>query len=216
MLLDLFTPLLPGVLTTVELTLAAACAALLIAFVAGLARLSRFRPIRILAGTYVEVFRGSSALVQLYVWYYILPLIGISLSPFPTAVIALGLNEGAYVAEIVRGAITSVDRGQIEAALALNMTRRTTFWRVVLPQALQLMIRPFGNALIDLLKATSLVSFISIMDLTATGQALITRTGNITGVYTLILLIYFALAVCFGSFVTRVIEPLVLRRLRAS
>ena len=132
--------------------------------------------------------------------YFALPLLGISLDAMTAGILVLGLNAGAYGSEVVRGAIKSVPREQVEAAIALNLSERQTLWRIVLPQAILTMIPPFGNLLIELLKGTALVSLITLSELTFRGQMLRTamlRSGEIFG---LILLLYFLLSliITFG------------------
>jgi polar amino acid transport system permease protein len=192
--LDLLPILMRGFSVTVQLTLTSAALALVIAIIAGLGRLSPLRPIRFLAGTYVEVFRGTSVLVQMFWFFFALPLFGITLTPFMAGVVALSLNIGAYGAEVVRGAILAVPKGQTEAAIALNMTPAQRMRRVVLPQALVLMMPPFGNLIIELLKATALVSLITIPDITFQGMSLRQTTGRTTEIFLLLLLLYFAIA----------------------
>ncbi len=191
---DLLPILLRGLDVTVRLTLTSAALAFVIAIVAGLGRLSPLAPVRFLAGAYVEVFRGTSVLVQMFWLFFALPLFGITLTPFAAGVCALALNIGAYGAEIVRGAVRSVPVGQIEAAVALNLTPAQRMRRVVLPQALLLMLPPFGNLLIELLKATALVSLITIPDITFQGVTLQQTTGRTTEIFLWLLILYFALA----------------------
>ncbi|GLK86112.1 ectoine/hydroxyectoine ABC transporter permease subunit EhuC [Ancylobacter defluvii] len=186
--------LVDGAMTTVAITLLTAPFAALFALIAGLARLSHVRTIAVAAVVYVELFRGTSLLVQLFFMFYVLPLIGIELSPWTTGVATLALNFGAYGSEIVRGALLAVPRGQIEAALALHMPPNRVLRRVLLPQALPAMLPPFGNQLIELVKATSLLSLITISDLTFVGNALAQTTGRVTTVYILLLAVYFGIA----------------------
>jgi len=129
--LDLLPLLARGLVVTLELTLAAAAVGAVAALAAGLARAAG-RPWRTLAAVYVETFRGTSALVQLFWAYFALPLVGVTLPAFPVAVLVLGLNTGAYGAEVVRGALRSVPRGQVEAATALGFRRRAVWTRIVL------------------------------------------------------------------------------------
>jgi polar amino acid transport system permease protein len=191
---DLLPILLRGLGITVQLTLTSAVLAFVIAILAGLGRLSPLRPIRFLAGAYVEVFRGTSVLVQMFWFFFALPLFGVTLTPFAAGVVALSLNIGAYGAEVVRGAILAVPKGQIEASIALNMTPALRMRRVVLPQALVLMMPPFGNLLIELLKATALVSLITIPDITFRGVTLQMTTGRTTEIFLWLLVLYFAIA----------------------
>lgn len=172
--------------------------AIVVSFVVGLARLSPWRLIRILVAVYVEVFRGTSAIVQVFYFFFVLPLVGIRLSPLTAGVLALGLNFGAYGSEIVRAAITNVDRGQREAAIALNMTPALTMRRIILPQALAAMLPSFGNLMIDLLKATSLLSLITLSELTFAGKVIVQGQGHVTEVYVLVLLIYFVISLALG------------------
>ncbi|HEX5477774.1 MAG TPA: amino acid ABC transporter permease, partial [Burkholderiales bacterium] len=143
-------PLLRGLGVTLEITAAAAALAILIALAAGLARLSRSRWLRWPASVYVEVFRGTSALVQLFWFYFVLPFFGVELSAFAAGTLVLALNTGAYGSEVVRGAVQAVPRGQREAAAALNLGRLQALRRVILPQALPAMLPPAGNLAIEL------------------------------------------------------------------
>jgi polar amino acid transport system permease protein len=186
--------LLRGALVTIEVTAAASVLALAVALVAGTARLSRFWLVRTLAGLYIEFFRGTSALVQLFVAFFVLPYAGITLTPFQAGVLAIGLNCGSYTAEIVRAGVQAVPKGQLEAAAALDMPRWARFRRVVAPNAIIIILRPVGNQLIDLLKLTSLVSLVTLNDLTQRGQELRTATGQTAEVYVLLLVFYFLLA----------------------
>ncbi len=127
-------------------------------------------------------------------FYFVFPFFGISLSPFLAGVLVLGLNIGAYGAEVVRGAILSVPRGQIEAAIAINMSPSLRMRRVILPQAFLLMLPPFGNLLIELLKSTALVSLITLSDLTFQGMVLRNSLGRTTEIFIWLLILYFAMA----------------------
>ncbi|MEX2502330.1 MAG: ectoine/hydroxyectoine ABC transporter permease subunit EhuC [Trueperaceae bacterium] len=191
---DLLPLLLRGAGITIQLTLVSAAVALFMALLAGLGRLSPFRAVRFLAGTYVEVFRGTSVLVQLFWFYFALPLFGIRLDAFTAGVLALGLNVGAYGAETVRGSILSVPRGQIEAGIALNFSAAQRMRRIVLPLALVMMLPPFGNNLIELLKATALVSLITIPEMTFEGYSLQMTTGRTNEIFMWLLVLYFAIA----------------------
>jgi polar amino acid transport system permease protein len=154
-----------GAWVTTQQAVLASLMAVAIATVMGLMRLSPFLPVRVLSTVYIEIFRGTSLLVQLYWIFFVLPLFGLPLEKFTAGFVAVGMNLGAYGAEIVRGAIQSVPRGQYEAALALNMTPLTRMRRIIFPQAIVLMLPPWGNLLIELLKGTALVSLISVTDL---------------------------------------------------
>jgi polar amino acid transport system permease protein len=187
-------PLLPGLWMTIVVTAATTVVGLALSFVAGLARISGARIVRVLATVYVEVFRGTSALIQVFYLFYVLPLFGVELDPITTGVLALGLNMGAYGSEIVRGSIVAVDRGQWEAAVALNMPRALMLRRIILPQAIVTMLPAFGNLQIEYLKATSLLSLITITDLAFAGRQLLRATGDALTTYLFVLVLYFAVA----------------------
>ena len=186
--------ILEGALVTIQLTLMGSALALVMAFLAGLGRLSRFFAVRALATAYIEFFRGTSIFVQLFWAYFVLPFVGVTLTPLQAGVLALGLNVGAYGAEVVRGAINSVGREQYEACVALNLGRWQCMRHVILPQALLVMLPTFGNNAIELLKATAVVSLISLTDLTFQAQVVRAQTGNTLVPFATILLLYFLMA----------------------
>ncbi|MDW4550797.1 ectoine/hydroxyectoine ABC transporter permease subunit EhuC [Defluviimonas sp. D31] len=154
-----------GTLITAAQFLLAAVLAILLALAAGLMKLSSNRFVKGVAVTYIEFFRGTSLLVQLFWLFFVLPLFGITFDKFTTGFIAVGLNLGAYGAELVRGAIQSVPKGQWEASYALSMSPATQMRRIILPQAFVAMLPPWGNLIIELLKGTALVSLIAVSDL---------------------------------------------------
>ncbi len=191
---DLFTALLGGLQVTVIITLASTVLGGICAFAAGIGKLSQHAAFRWLAGTYIEIFRGTSLLVQLFWLFFALPFLGIQLSPMAAGILGLGLNIGAYGAEVVRGAIQSVEHGQYEAATALNFTPRQTLWRIVLPQSVVEMMPTFGNLAVQNLKDSALVSLITLTDLTFTAENLRNQTLQTVPIFTLTLFIYFGLA----------------------
>ncbi len=154
-----------GAIVTAEQTVLAIVVAVSFAVVMGLMRLSHNLLVRGTATVYIEIFRGTSLLVQLFWIFFVLPLFGLPLEKFTAGFLAVGMNLGAYGAEVVRGAIQSVPTGQYEAAVALNMSPATRMRRIIFPQALVLMLPPWGNLLIELLKGTALVALISVSDL---------------------------------------------------
>jgi polar amino acid transport system permease protein len=186
--------LLQGARITLEITVLGCLLAVAMATLAALLRLYGPAPLRWLAVGYVEFFRGTSALVQLFWLFFVLPNFGISLDPFPVAVLGLGLNIGAYGAEVVRGAIQGVPRGQWEATTALNMSRWQALRRIVLPQAFVAMIPPWGNLFIELLKSTALVSLITLSDLTFRAKTINDSTMRTIPIFTMALLIYLVLS----------------------
>ena len=191
---ELVPPLLEGLTVTLQIMAGAVVLAVPLALLSGMGRLSSAAPVRWLASVYVEVFRGTSALVQLFWFYFVLPLFGVQLPAMLVGILVLALNAGAYGAEVVRGAVRAVPPGQREAGVALNLTRRQIMQRIVLPQAVPAMLPPAGNLLIELLKNTALVSLITITDLTFRGQLLRSETLRTTEIFGLMLLLYFAVA----------------------
>ena len=191
----IFMPgLLEGAWLTVQIAVVGCILAVAMATVAALLRLYGPAPLRWLSVTYVEFFRGTSALVQLYWLFFVLPDFGISMEPFTVAVLGLGLNVGAYGAEVVRGGIQGIHRGQWEATTALNMTRWQALRRIILPQAFVAMIPPWGNLFIELLKSTALVSFITLTDLTFRAKTLNDYSFETIPIFTLALLMYLVLS----------------------
>jgi polar amino acid transport system permease protein len=204
--------LLSGLWATIYVTLLSAAGALVVAFVLGLmARMDHLVP-RTIARTVIEFFRGTSLLVQLFWLYFVLPLLGFRLDPLFCAVLAFSLNFGAYGAEVVRGAINAVPRPQWEGAVALNLSPFLRMRRVILPQALPLMLPPFNNLLIQLLKSTPLVYLITLQDLAYVGDAYRASIGNETFIFPLLLLVYFVLSYIF-TLLMHVLEAAAKRRL---
>ena len=194
------SPLMLGAWVTIELTIYSTVFGAILAFAAGIGKLAHNPLIKAISIGYIEIFRGTSLLVQLFWLYFALPVAGqaigidLRLPPVAAGVLALSLNIGAYGAEVVRGAIQSVSKDQHEAARALNFTPRQALWRVALPQAIPEMMPPFGNLAIQNLKDTALVSLISLSDLAFRAEQLRNFTQDSTTIYTLALLMYFGLA----------------------
>lgn len=195
-----YAPLLwSGLLVTLQVTVLGAFFTLVVAFTAGLARLSRHWLLRAPAAIFVEVFRGTSLIVQLFWMFYVLPTIGIQLDPLVVGVLALSLNEGAYAAEVVRGAIKARPRGQTEACIALGIPPAKRMRRILIPQSIPAMLPSFGNVLVDLLKNTSLVATVTVADLTFQGLTIRTNTGETTTVFLVLLVLYFAMSLLASS-----------------
>mgnify|MGYP003950472241 CR=1 FL=1 len=191
--------ILKGAILTLQLTSAGIALALVMAFVAGLARLSPSASVRWLATIYIEFFRGTSVFVQLFWAYFVLPLIGVPISPFQAGVLALGLNVGAYGAEVVRGAVQAVPREQHEACTALNLTRWQSLRHVIVPQAFVVMLPTFGNNAIELLKGTAIVSLISLSDMTFQAQVVRAQTGNTAIPFLTILILYYLISLVISQ-----------------
>src|SRR5699024_5069195 len=189
--------LLPGIWVTVQLTIYSTILGAIFSFAFGLGKLSNNWLIKLPSATFVEIFRGTSLLVQMFWLFYALPIIGHAIGidaripPIIAGILALSANIGAYGAEVVRGAVLAVSKDQYEAALAMNFTPRQTLWRIALPQALPEMMPPFGNLAIQNLKDTSLVSLITIADMAFLAQRLRNLTADSITIYTIVLFLYF-------------------------
>ena len=186
--------ILSGTLVTILLTVLSALLAVTVALAAGLMRLAPNALVRGVATVYIEIFRGTSLLVQLYWIFFVLPLFGITLEKFTAGFVAVGMNLGAYGAELVRGAILSVPKGQWEAALAINMSPAKRMLRVILPQAVLIMLPGWGNLLIELLKGTALVALIAVADLMFQVKQINGTTFLSAQSYGTALIIYYVLA----------------------
>ncbi|MBS3898597.1 MAG: amino acid ABC transporter permease [Dethiobacter sp.] len=184
--------LFDGAVITVQVSAFAVAAGLIIGSVVGLARVSTVRLVRAVASVYVEFIRGTPLLVQILLIWFGLPSLGIRIeSRFVGGVIALSINSGAYVAEIVRSGIQSIDKGQMEAARSLGMNYTSAMRFVILPQAFRRIIPPLVNEFIMLIKDSSLLAFIGMMELTKRAQNIQARTFNYFELYLAIAVIYF-------------------------
>lgn len=186
--------LLQGIIVTVTVTVIAMASGLILGLLAALARLSGNRWVGRPAYLYVEFFRTTPLLVQIIWIYYCMPILfGVSLPDIVSASLALSLNVGAYLSEIYRAGITSIAKGQTEAALALGMTRYQVMRRIILPQAVTRMLPPIGNTWISLFKDSSLVSTIAVADLTYQGRVLAAYNYRPLEVLTTVAVLYFVL-----------------------
>lgn len=185
---------LKGARVTIELTVLSAAFSLLLSLVFGVLSTQRNIVSRTVSRVFIELFRGVAALVLLFWFFNALPLVGVRLNSMTAAVLALGLNVGAYGAESVRGAILAVPRTQWEATVALNLTIWQRLRLVILPQAWAAMLPPFGNLLIQLFKATALVSLIGVVDLTRVAQNARSNSGNAAVSFFAALILYFVIA----------------------
>lgn len=177
---------------TLKIAVLAFAFALLIAFTVGVLRSYNIPAIfKLLLSAYVEIFRGTPLLIQLFFIYYGLPSVGIIMNAFTAAVIGLALNGGAYMSESVRASILSVSKGQEEAAYSLGYSKLEAIWHIILPQAFRVAIPPLMNGFSSMLKETSLVSVISITELTRTGNLIYSRTLKPFEVYLALGLFYF-------------------------
>jgi len=202
-----------GAWVTLQQTVLAALLAVAVAGAFGLLKLSPNRALRAGATVYIEVFRGTSLLVQLYWNFFVLPFFGVTIDKFTAGFVAVGLNLGAYGAEVVRGAIQSVPRGQWEAALALNLSPARRMWRIILPQALVIMLPAWGNLMIEVMKGTALVALISVADLMFEARQINGATYLSAQVFGTALLVYYILGRFGITPLMRGLERLVARRM---
>lgn len=190
--------LFDGLWVTIKVSLLSFMLALFIGLVVGVVR-SKSEFYRKLLAPYVEIFRGTPLLIQLFFIYYGLPSIGLTLDNYTAGVLGLGLNGGAYISEIIRGALLSVYRGQMEAAYALGLSWHQSMIHVILPQAVSVAIPPLVNSFSSLLKESSLVSVLAITELTRVSQLVYTRTFRAFEVYLAIALLYFIMTFTASS-----------------
>ncbi|MCS7233239.1 MAG: amino acid ABC transporter permease [Synergistetes bacterium] len=181
---------LKGTKVTIEASVLAILIGLVIGTIVGIGRVIPSKPINLIAWLYVYVIRGTPLLVQLFVIYFGLPSIGIELEAFTAGVIGLGINSGGYVAEIVRGGIEAVPKGQIEAAKVLGLNYLQTMWHIILPQAIRNMLPALGNEFVTLVKESSLLSTLAIIELTMVGQQVRSVTFASFEVFIVVALIY--------------------------
>jgi polar amino acid transport system permease protein len=202
---------LGGIPVTLGITFLAMAVAVPVAVVLAIGRKSAHLFLRWPAGFVIELFRGSSALVQLFWAFYVLPLFGLTLPPLVCGVLVLGLNQGSYMSEVVRAGLDAVPKGQREAAIALGLPARYRLFHIILPQALPLMVPPFGNELITMLKFTALVSLVTIQDLSFRASLIGDTLGQSGPIFGLTIVVYFVLALILGGLV-RLLERAVARR----
>jgi polar amino acid transport system permease protein len=186
--------LLQGALVTVEITAVSLLLGCVLGLLIGIGRLDpRRRVVYGLCTAYVAAIRGTPLLVQLFILFFGLPQFGLMLPAFACGIMGLGIYSAAYVSEIVRGAIQSVDRGQMEAARSIGLSGRQAMRSVILPQAVVRMIPPLGNEFIALIKNSALVSLLTIHELMHVGQKIISVSYRSLEVYLAIAVVYFVL-----------------------
>lgn len=200
-LIELFTryagQLWAGTLITVQITLVGLALGFLIGLPTALLRVYGVRPLRWLAVAYVELVRGTPVLVQLFIVYYGLPDLGITLDRLPAAYIAMGLNSGAYQAEYFRGAVQAIGRGQMTAARAIGMSRLQAIRHIVLPQALRLVIPAWSNEPVALMKTSAVAFIIAVPDVMTRARTIAARTYDPMTAYIAVGLIYIVLVALF-------------------
>lgn len=182
-----------GLLTTLEITAVCIGIGIVLGLLLAMARVYGVRWLRLLASAYIQFFRGTPLLVQLFLVYFGLPTWGISLSPLVSGILALGLNTAAYQAEYFRGAIQAVERGQLMAARAVGMTLPQAIRHVILPQALRIVIPSWSNELILMLKYTSIVYMVTVLDLMGEGYRIAASNFRYFEVFIVVALFYLAI-----------------------
>ena len=202
LIIDAIPLLLTGAVITVKITALSVAVGIIIGLFIGIARIGSIRPIRFLAAVYVDFFRGTPLLVQIFLIYFALPLItGQRVDPYVAAITACGANSGAYVAEIFRAGIESIDAGQMEAGRSLGLSWVQTMRYIIVPQAFKRVIPPLGNEFIALLKDSSLVSVIGFEELTRRGQLIIAKTYAAVEIWCCVAIIYLVMTLTISRFV---------------
>ncbi|MGE8205781.1 amino acid ABC transporter permease [Heyndrickxia sp. NPDC080065] len=199
---DSFFPILKaGLYFTIPLSIIAFILGTLLAFFTAIVRISNIKPLIVLAKFYVWIFRGTPLLVQLFILFYGLPNLGITLNPFPAAVIGFTLNVGAYSSEIFRASILSIQKGQWEAAFSIGMTKSQAMRRIILPQAMRVSLPPLGNSFISLVKDTSLAATITVTEMFQKSQQIVAATYEPLWLYVEVAFIYliFSTVLSFGQ-----------------
>lgn len=194
--IDNYRAIAQGVLITLLLTFFAFSLALVLGVIIGVLR-SQKGMLATALGIYVSLFRGTPLLIQLFIIYYGLPSIGFNMDRYQAAIMGLGLNSAAYISEIIRGGVLAVAKGQIEAAWVIGISRIKIILFIILPQAFRVSLPALVNTFTLILKDSSLVSVLSIMELTRIGQLIYTRTYKPFEVYLLVALIYYILVMLF-------------------
>ena len=191
--------LLEGSIMTLELTVITLTVGTFIAVLLALMKISKIPLLTSISTFYTWIFRGTPLILQLYFFYYCLPTIGITMSAFLAAVIGLSLNCGAYMAEIIRGGIISIDNGQFEASKALGFTYFQTMMKIILPQTIRVIMPPVGNEFISMLKDTSLVSTIAMVELMRTATQISSATFKFTEMVFAAALLYLLMTTVFTT-----------------
>lgn len=193
--------LLQGALLTICVSLLAFALALICGLAIGIARISRFAPLRVAAACYIQFIRGTPLLLQLFFIYYVLPYVGIVLTPFVSGAIGLTVNYAAYMAEVFRSGIQAIPRGQWEAGSSVGMSRRLLMRRIILPQAIRIIIPSLGNFFVSIFKDSALVSVITMRDLMFSGELLASATYKHFEIFTIVAVIYFLISYPTAKFV---------------
>jgi polar amino acid transport system permease protein len=193
--------LLHGAMLTIAVSLLAFGLALVFGLATGIARISRLMPLRVVAACYIQFIRGTPLLLQLFFIYYVLPYVGIVLTPFVSGALGLTLNYAAYMAEVFRSGIQAIPKGQWEAGQSVGMSRRLLMRRIILPQAIRIIIPSIGNFFVSIFKDSALVSVITMRDLMFSGQLLASATYKHFEIFAEVAVIYFLISYPTAKFV---------------
>lgn len=202
--------LLPGIQVTIPLTIISFSLAMVIGIITAMIQFADIKGLKQLARFYIWVIRGTPLLIQLFVVFYGLPSVGVIIDPFPAAVVVFSINEGAYSAETIRGALESVPKGQIEAGYCSGLNFIQIMWHIVLPQALRMAFPSLANGLIAMVKSTSLAANITVMEMFMVTQQIVARTYEALALYLELAFIY----LMFSTVLTR-LQTYIERRLNA-
>ncbi|MBR0418693.1 MAG: amino acid ABC transporter permease [Erysipelotrichaceae bacterium] len=182
--------LIPGIKVTIPLTVISFTLSLIIGTIVALVQFADIKVLKTLARFYIWVIRGTPLLIQLFVVFYGLPSVGILIDPFPAAVIVFSINEGAYNAETIRGALESIPKGQIEAGYCCGLNFIQVMWYIVLPQAFRVAFPSLANSLIAMVKNTSLAANITVLEMFMVTQQIVARTYQALALYLELAFIY--------------------------
>ena len=200
-MINFLPSLLQGALLTIAVSLLAFALAIILGLATGVARISRIAPLRAVAAFYIQFIRGTPLLLQLFFIYYVLPYVGIVLTPFASGTLGLTLNYGAYMAEVFRSGIQAIPKGQWEAGFSVGMSRHKLLRRIILPQAIRIIVPSLGNFFVSIFKDSALVSVITMRDLMFSGQLLASATYKHFEIFTMVAVIYFLISYPTAKFV---------------
>lgn len=203
-----YTTYIDATITTLKVSLIALLIGLLLGIVICLAKISTIKVLNVLATIYVEVIRNTPILVQIMIIYFALPEVGISFTPFMSAIIALSINSGAYVSEIFRSGILAIDKGQMEAGRSLGLSYFQTMKFIILPQALKNSLPALGNEFISLVKESSIVYFVGVADIMFAANTVKNATYETFGPYLIAAAIYFIITSVLSFLVKRLEKKL--------
>ena len=203
-----YTTYIDATVTTLKVSLIALLIGLLLGIVICLAKISTIKVLNVLATIYVEVIRNTPILVQIMIIYFALPEVGISFTPFMSAIIALSINSGAYVSEIFRSGILAIDKGQMEAGRSLGLSYFQTMKFIILPQALKNSLPALGNEFISLVKESSIVYFVGVADIMFAANTVKNATYETFGPYLIAAAIYFIITAVLSFIVKRLEKKL--------